>query len=93
MSGVRFAVLYNKLDTSYTMPYKHEHEHYEIYYLISGDRFYFIRSIYHVHQEIWFYLEGYIHRTTEADSSVGSMPATWCISRKNSCSMCSRPLR
>ncbi|MDI9419099.1 MAG: AraC family transcriptional regulator [Firmicutes bacterium] len=74
MSGVRFAVLYNKLDTSYTMPYKHEHEHYEIYYLISGDRFYFIEDqIYHVHQgDLVFISKGYIHRTTEADSSVGS---------------------
>ena len=74
MSGVRFAVLYNKLDTSYSMPRKHEHNHYEVYYLVSGDRFYFIEDqIYHVHQgDLVFIAKGYIHRTTDADNSVGS---------------------
>ena len=74
MSGVRFAVLYNKLDASYSMPRKHEHEHYEIYYLVSGDRFYFIEDqIYHVHQgDLVFISKGYIHRTTDADSNIGS---------------------
>jgi len=74
LNTVDFSIHYNKLDTSYTMPQKHEHNHYEIYYLVSGERFYFIEDqIFHVHPgDLVFISKGYIHRTTEADSSMGA---------------------
>lgn len=73
-AGTPFAIEYNKEESSYTMADKHEHAHYEIYYLISGERFYFIEDqIYHVHQgDLVFISKGFIHRTSEVSSSTCS---------------------
>ncbi len=74
MSSMRFTIHFNMLNTSYSMPQKHEHNHYEIYYLVSGERFYFIEDeIYHVHPgELVFIPKGYIHRTSEVNNSNSS---------------------
>lgn len=73
-AGTVFTIDYNKEESSYTMTDKHEHAHYEIYYLISGERFYFIEDqIYHVHQgDLVFISKGFIHRTSEVSSSTCS---------------------
>ena len=40
----------------FDMPHKHVHEEYEIYYLVDGERYYFIENqIYHVKRELSFH--------------------------------------
>lgn len=72
--GTIFDIEYNKQKSSYNMASQHEHQHHEIYYLISGERFYFIEDqIYHVHQgDLVFISRGFIHRTSEVTTSTGS---------------------
>lgn len=39
-----FVLSYNKVPGHYTMPVNHFHNKYEIYYLLSGERYYFIKD-------------------------------------------------
>lgn len=54
----------------YTMPRQHFHEHYEIYYLLSGERIYLLEdTICHVHQgDMVLIPKRVIHMTTDAGS-------------------------
>ena len=58
-------------DYEYTMPTKHLHDEYEIYYLVEGERFYFIGShTYHVKKgSLVFVNRNEIHKTGMASSS------------------------
>lgn len=71
--GTKFAIEHKRHEQAYTMPNKHEHNHYEIYYLIAGERVYFIEDqIFRVHQgDLVFISKGLIHRTSEGKSSTG----------------------
>lgn len=59
-----------KKRTAFNMRTKHSHAHYEIYYLLSGERYYFIDDrIYHVNQgDIIFIPSNVVHRTTAANN-------------------------
>ena len=52
-------------DYDYTMPTKHFHDEYEIYYLVEGERFYFIgQRTYHIHKgSLVFINKNVIHKT------------------------------
>lgn len=58
-------------DYEYTMPTKHLHDEYEIYYLVEGERFYFIGNhTYHIHKgSLVFINRNEIHKTGMASSS------------------------
>lgn len=57
-------------DSAYSMPINHFHGYYEIYYLISGERYYFIKNrTYRVHSgELVLVEANQIHKTYEADT-------------------------
>jgi len=49
LSDKHFVVEYTKSTTGISMAQHHQHNHYEIYYLLSGERYYFIKDrTYHV---------------------------------------------
>ena len=58
-------------DYEYTMPTKHLHDEYEIYYLVEGERFYFIDNhTYHIKKgSLVFINKNEIHKTGMASSS------------------------
>lgn len=59
-------------DYEFTMPSRHMHDEYEIYYLIDGERYYFIENqIYHVKKgDLVFIGRNQIHKTVQyGDSS------------------------
>lgn len=58
-------------DYEYTMPTKHLHDEYEIYYLVEGERFYFIgQHTYHIKKgSLVFINRNEIHKTGVAASS------------------------
>lgn len=58
-------------DYEYTMPTKHFHDEYEIYYLVEGERFYFIgQHTYHIKKgSLVFINRNEIHKTGMASSS------------------------
>ena len=58
-------------DYEYTMPTQHLHDEYEIYYLVEGERFYFIGShTYHIKKgNLVFVNRNEIHKTGMASSS------------------------
>ena len=58
-------------DYEYTMPTKHIHDEYEIYYLLEGERFYFIgQHTYHIKKgSLVFINRNEIHKTGMAASS------------------------
>lgn len=68
-SGIIFRVETKKRN-AFNMKTKHSHSHYEIYYLKSGERYYFIDDrIYHVNQgDIIFIPKNVFHRTTAANN-------------------------
>ena len=58
-------------DYEYTMPTKHFHDEYEIYYLVEGERFYFIgQHTYHIKKGCLVFINrNEIHKTGVAASS------------------------
>lgn len=60
----------SKKSTAFNMQNTHRHNHHEIYYLKSGERYYFIDDrIYHVNQgDILFIPKNAVHRTTAANN-------------------------
>jgi len=58
-------------DYEYTMPTKHFHDEYEIYYLVDGERFYFIgQKTFHIKKgSLVFINRNEIHKTGMASSS------------------------
>ncbi len=59
--------------TAYAMSKRHIHKEYEMYYLIQGERYYFIDSkIYHITPgSLVLVPSGTLHRTSEAESTGG----------------------
>lgn len=57
-------------DYDYTMPTKHVHDEYEIYYLVEGERFYFIgQRTYHIKKgDLVFINKNTIHKTSVAST-------------------------
>ena len=56
----------------FNMPHKHIHEEYEIYYLIDGERYYFIENqIFHVKKgSLVFINRNQIHQTGQYNDSL-----------------------
>lgn len=68
-----FNIEYKKYTNRDSMIETHYHTHYEIYYQLSGDRYYFIRDrTYHIKEGtlVWLNRED-IHKTFSAEQSVG----------------------
>lgn len=65
-----FRIEWVKKTTPYTMSSKHYHDYYELYYLWSGERLYFIKNrTYHVHQGDLVLIDlNELHKTLEAGS-------------------------
>lgn len=65
-----FRIEWVKKTTPYSMSSKHYHDYYELYYLWSGERLYFIKNrTYHVHQgDLVLINVNEIHKTLEAGS-------------------------
>ncbi|MDR6553265.1 YesN/AraC family two-component response regulator [Paenibacillus qinlingensis] len=57
-------------EQSYSMPLNHFHDHYEIYYLLSGKRYYFIQDRSYLMQEgdLVFIDKNKLHKTIDANS-------------------------
>jgi AraC-like DNA-binding protein len=64
-----FSIEYTKRNDRFTMPAEHFHTQYEIYYLISGERHYFIRDrTFHIRSgDLVFINTQELHKTSEAD--------------------------
>lgn len=58
-------------DYEFDMPYRHTHEEYEIYYLVEGERYYFIENqIYHVKKGSLVFIDrNQIHKTGQYGDS------------------------
>jgi AraC-like DNA-binding protein len=69
MTGITISRLIRNYE--YSMPSKHIHDEYEIYYLISGERSYFIKDrIYHIEAgSLVFINKNTIHMTTQSGAS------------------------
>lgn len=68
-----FNIEYRKYIMKESMPETHYHPHYEIYYQLSGDRYYFIKDrTYHIQEGSLVLLNREdIHRTFSADKNTG----------------------
>ncbi len=68
-----FNVEYRKYTNKDSMIETHYHPHYEVYYQLSGDRYYFIKDrTYHIKEGTLVWLNsGDIHKTFSANQSVG----------------------
>jgi YesN/AraC family two-component response regulator len=66
-----FMVEYRKRTDIFNMPANHYHDRYEIYYMLSGERYYFIKDrTYHVVKgDLVIINKNEIHKTTHVDSS------------------------
>ncbi|MFZ5988747.1 MAG: AraC family transcriptional regulator [Bacillota bacterium] len=64
----RFSISANKITGYFSMPEKHFHDKYEIYYLVSGERHYFIKDRVFLIKKghLVFVNEGEMHKTTDA---------------------------
>jgi len=65
-----FYISHTKRTQYFTMPDTHFHDTYEIYYLLSGERYYFIKDkTYHVKKGDLIFIDIYdLHRTIVADT-------------------------
>lgn len=63
-----FSIEFARKTEPYTMPLEHFHPQYEIYYLLSGERYYFIGDhTYHIQSgDLVFIKSQEVHRTSEA---------------------------
>ncbi|WP_127586845.1 AraC family transcriptional regulator [Paenibacillus koleovorans] len=66
--GAPISIEYAKRTEPFTMPNEHFHEQYEIYYLFSGERYYFIGDhTYHIHSgDLVCIPSQELHKTSEA---------------------------
>ncbi|RTE11531.1 AraC family transcriptional regulator [Paenibacillus whitsoniae] len=66
---IRYEIERFRRDRPYTMPANHFHDHYEIYYLLSGKRYYFIqdRSYFIQEGDLVFIDRNKLHKTLDAD--------------------------
>lgn len=64
-----FSISSSKVTGFFSMSQKHVHEKYEIYYLASGERYYFIKDrVFHIRRgHLVFINQGELHKTTDAD--------------------------
>ncbi|MCX7708448.1 MAG: AraC family transcriptional regulator [Clostridia bacterium] len=64
-----FSISSSKVTGFFSMPEKHVHEKYEIYYLVSGERYYFIKDRFFKIKKghLVFVNQGELHKTTDAD--------------------------
>lgn len=68
-SDNNFLIASNKVKGYFSMPSKHFHDKYEIYYLVSGERYYFIKdSVFRINKgHLVLVKEGELHRTADTD--------------------------
>lgn len=66
-----FNIIQNKVESSFSMPSNHYHDAYEIYYLMEGERYYFIKDrTYHVIKGDIVFINIYdLHKTLNVSSS------------------------
>lgn len=66
--GEGFCISSSKVSGFFSMPEKHIHEKYEIYYLVSGERYYFIKDRFFKIKKghLVFVNQGEMHKTTDA---------------------------
>jgi AraC-like DNA-binding protein len=64
-----FSISSSKVTGFFSMSQKHVHEKYEIYYLASGERYYFIKDrVFRIRRgHLVFINQGELHKTTDAD--------------------------
>lgn len=67
---IRYMIERIRREHSYTMPLNHFHDHYEIYYLLSGKRYYFIQDRSYLMQEgdLVFIDKNKLHKTLDANA-------------------------
>ncbi len=65
-----FSISNSKVKGYFSMPSKHFHDKYEIYYLRSGERYYFIKDcVFHINKgHLVLIREGELHKTTDAET-------------------------
>ncbi|MDF2988438.1 MAG: hypothetical protein K0R50_3948 [Eubacterium sp.] len=64
-----YSIANSKVRGYFSMPSKHFHDKYEIYYLRSGERYYFIKDrVFHIKKgHLVLIKEGELHKTTDAE--------------------------
>ena len=79
-----FSCKFRKKDTFYSMPELHSHDFYEMYYLVSGERRYFIQdTVFPVHAKGFVFIKpSLMHKTSFSNDGVhtryfASIPRHW----------------